>query len=92
MWEILKQKFTVFKQRLIDIFVQEWLRTVRDKEIYEMYRSYNYEFGREHIFDIDRFYFRVALTQIRLGVLYVNNNMYRCTVRIQQQGVSIARV
>ena len=69
---------TVFKQRLIDTFVQEWLPTVRDKERYEMYRSYKYEFGREkYLLDIDIFCFRVALTQIRLGVLPINSNMYR---------------
>ena len=69
---------TVFKQRLIDTFVQEWLPTVRDKERYEMYTSYNYEFGMEkYLLDIAIFCFRVVLTQIRLGVLPINGNMYR---------------
>ena len=37
----------VFKQRLLDMFTQEWTSDIRDKERYEMYRSFKVMFGAE---------------------------------------------
>ena len=37
----------VFKQRLLDMFTQEWTSDIRDKERYEMYRSFKVMFGVE---------------------------------------------
>ena len=69
----------IFKQRLLDMFTQEWTSDIRDKERYEMYRSFKVISGAEkqqqHISVIDIYCFRVALTQLRLGVLPVNSNM-----------------
>ena len=37
----------VFKQRLLDMFTQEWTADIRDKERYEIYRSFKIMFGSE---------------------------------------------
>ena len=37
----------VFKQRLLDMFTREWTADNRDKERYEMYRSFKVMFGAE---------------------------------------------
>ena len=60
------------------MFTQEWTADIRDKERYEMYRSFKVMFGAEkYLSAIDIYCFRVALTQLRLGVLPINSNMYR---------------
>ena len=67
-----------FKQRLFDMFVGEWTSTVRDKDRYALYSIVTEDFGRaSYIQDINIYCFRVALSQIRLGVLPINNNMNR---------------
>ena len=84
----------IFKQRLIDIFIREWIPNIRDKERYEMRTLCKYEFGIEkYLLGIDTFCFGVALTQIRIGVLPINSSMYTETVIIQEtEGVSVVRV
>jgi hypothetical protein len=68
----------LFKQRLVDMFIQEWSAAVRDRDRYETYRSFKYVFASElYLTDIDLYCFRVAMTQLRLGVLPINNNMFR---------------
>jgi hypothetical protein len=68
----------IFKQRLFDMFLQEWTSTVRNKERYLLYSIVKDDFARAaYIHDINIYCFRVALTQIRLGVLPINNNMNR---------------
>ena len=42
----------VFKQRLLDMFTQEWTADIRDKERYEMYRSFKVMFGAEYIYSV----------------------------------------
>ena len=37
----------IFKQRLLDMFTQEWTADIRDKEKYEMYRSFKVMFGAD---------------------------------------------
>ena len=60
------------------MFTQEWTSDIRDKERYEMYLSFKVIFGAEkYLSVIDIYCFRVALTQLRLGVLPINSNMYR---------------
>ena len=67
-----------FRQRMIDKFTQEWNLTVRHKDRYVIYSSVTSNFGRaDYIDNIDIYCFRVALCQIRLGVLPINNNMNR---------------
>ena len=36
-----------FKQRLVDMFIQEWSGAVRDKDRYEIYRSFKTIFEKE---------------------------------------------
>ena len=68
----------VFKRRLLDMFTQEWTADIRDKERYVTYRCFKKLFEAErYLSDIDILCFRVALTQLRVGVLPINNNMYR---------------
>ena len=67
-----------FKQRLVDIYLQEWTASVRDSERYALYRSIQCGFGNsEHLKSVNIFCLRVALTQIRLGVLPLKNNTER---------------
>ena len=64
-----------FKQRLVDTFIQEWSGAVRDKDRYEMYRSFKTIFEKEkYISNTDIYCFRVAVSQARFGVLPLNNN------------------
>ena len=67
-----------FKQRIIDMYLQEWSSTIRDKDRYESYRSFKVVFEREkYLSFIDTYCFRVAMTQTRLGVLPINKNLHR---------------
>ena len=68
----------VFKQRLLDMFTQEWTADIRDKKRYEKYRSFKFMFEAENYLSvIDIYCFKVALTQLRLDILPLNSNMYR---------------
>lgn len=68
----------VFKQRLIDMFVQEWSGTIRDRERYDTYRTFKTIFEKEkYISGIEIYCFRVAISQLRFNVLPLNNNVYR---------------
>ena len=70
-----------FKQRLVDMFIQEWSGAVRDKDRYEMYQSFKTIFEKRSIFQTLILYcFRVAVSQARFGVLPLNNNLHRYSV------------
>ena len=49
--------FFVFKQRLLDMFTHEWTADIRDKERYEMYRSFKVMFGAEKYLSVTDIYF-----------------------------------
>ena len=67
-----------FKHRLIDMYIQEWTASVRDSKSYDCYRTFKTVFEKErYILDMDTYCFRVAITQIRLNALPLNNNIYR---------------
>ena len=67
-----------FKQRLVDMYMQEWSASIRDSERYILYRSLQSDFGVGSYFKyLDIYCFRVAFTQARLGSLPINNNMMR---------------
>ena len=73
-----KSFLCVFKRRLLAMFTQEWTAGIRDKERYVSYRCFKKIFEAErYLSDIDIFCFRVALAQLWLGVLLINNNLYR---------------
>ena len=60
------------------MFTQEWTADIMAKERYGTYRCFKKIFEAErYLSDIDIFCFRVALAQLRLGVLQINSNMYR---------------
>jgi len=68
----------VFKSRLIDMYRQDWFGSMRGKERYELYCTFKNEFRREiYLTNIDIYCFRVALAQLRLGVLPINKNLKR---------------
>ena len=67
-----------FRQRLVDIFIQEWTGTIRDRERYSLYNFLKDDFGSSvYLYDVSVYCFRVALSQIRFGVLPINNNLNR---------------
>ena len=73
-----KSFLCVFKRRLSDMFTQEWTANIRDKERYVTYRCFKKLFEAErYLSDIDILCFRVELAQLRVGVLPINNSMYR---------------
>ena len=73
-----------FKTRLQDIFKQELFSTLRDKTRYNLFRSFKTDFSREsYLLDIDVYYFRTALSLLRMGVLPINNNLFRFSDNIQ---------
>ena len=64
------------KQRLLDNFIQDWHATIRDEDRYFPYRHVKSTFESEQYFSVLEIYcFRVGLSQLRLGVLPVNNNL-----------------
>ena len=76
----------IFKQRLVDMFMQEWYGTIRDRERYEIYRSFKCIFEREkYIESMDTYCYRVAITQARFNVLPLNNNVYRYSENVQDK-------
>ena len=73
-----KSFLRVFKRRLVDMFTQEWTADSRDKESYVTYRCFKVWLEAEgYLPDVDTYCFRVALMQLKLGVLPIDNNMYR---------------
>jgi hypothetical protein len=56
--EDVKTFLAVFRQRLVDNFMQEWSSTIREKDRYDMYRSLKSDFGSvDYILDIDIYCF-----------------------------------
>ena len=75
--ENIKSFLSAFKLRSIDMYLQQWIELTRDKERYKLFTLFKKDFNcSTYILDIDVYCFRVALTQIRLGVLPLNN-MFR---------------
>jgi hypothetical protein len=73
-----KAFLAVLKQRLIDTFLQEWRATIRDKERYILYKTFKHDFGySSYLLNVDIYCFRVAIAQLRLGVLPINSNTHR---------------
>jgi len=67
-----------FRQRLIDVYNQEWFSTLRDKECYSVYSFFKFTLLPEpYLSFVDIYCFRVAFTQIRLHALPLNNNVHR---------------
>ena len=75
-----KTFLSVFKQRLMDIYVQEWNASVMHKDMYERYRSFKTIFGSEMYFKfVDIKCFRDSLVKLRLGILPLNGSGLKST-------------
>jgi hypothetical protein len=73
-----KAFMSLFRQRLIDVFLQEWSATIRDRDRYSTYRTFQSIFiAPAYMKHVNIYCFRVALTQIRVGVLPINCNLFR---------------
>ena len=58
----------LLKQRLVDMFIQEWSGVNRDR--YKIYWSFKTLFEKEkYISSIDIYFFRMAVSQAIFGVL-----------------------
>ena len=69
---------SALKQRLTDMFIQEWNVSIRDRERYSLYRQLKHDFfSKSYSFKIGIFSFRAAIIQLQLGVLPINNNRFR---------------
>ena len=66
------------KQRLMDIFVQEWECCVRDGNHYILYRIIKKDFfDPDNFSHIDVYCYRKSFIQMRLDVLPINGSIYR---------------
>jgi len=75
-----KSFISVFKQRMIDMYLQEWDGSVACKDIFENYRLFKTVFGSERYFDfVERKCFRDCLVKLRLGVLPLGASHFRRT-------------
>ena len=67
------------------MYLQEWTGAIRDKERYCLYSQIKDSLNMSaYLQNIDIFCFRVALSQIRCGVLPINSNMNRYGMDIMQ--------
>lgn len=68
----------LFKQRLVDMYIQEWSEAVRKSERHQQYMELKESFGREnYLLNIDRFHFRACLSKARFNMLPINGNINR---------------
>ena len=66
------------KTKMYNLFLQGWKIDIRASERYSLYRECTPFFGQiSYIDNIAIYCFRVALTQLRTGVLPLNSNMNR---------------
>ena len=71
---------SLFKQRLNDIYVQEWDSSVLHKDIYSTYRMFKTVFASEKYFEYLEFRcFRDCIVKLRIGVLPINGSAFRQT-------------
>ena len=67
-----------FRQRMIDVFIQEWSASVRDRDRYVLFRKAKGLFEKEmYLVDIDAYHLRSTFTRFRFGVLPIYCNLRR---------------
>ena len=77
---------SLFKQRLKDVFIQEWDSSLSSKDIYQNYRLFKDYFGSEKYFDyIDKKCFRDFIVKLRLGVLPIYDSHFSRTFNTGQK-------
>ena len=75
------------------MFRQEWDEAIRSKERFHFYHSFKCSLDEElYLSHVNTYCFRVALTQFRLGVLPINNNMFRYDNLIVKRNCPVCNV
>lgn len=75
-----KTFISLFKQRMADMYLQEWNGSIISNDIYQNYRLFKTVFESEKYFDfIDKKCFRDCLIKLRLGVLPIGASCFRRT-------------
>ena len=73
-----REFLNVFKQRLIDMFQQNWTAKLRGSDRYKVYRTFKFYFVSENCWSCIRIrQFRDALVQFRLGGSEIWTHKYR---------------
>jgi hypothetical protein len=71
---------SLFKQRMFDMYLQEWNSSIVSKDIFQNYRLFKTVFESERYFDfVDKKCFRDCLVKLRLGVLPIGASCFRKT-------------
>lgn len=71
---------SLFKQRMFDMYLQEWNSSIVSKDIFQNYRLFKKVFESERYFDfVDKKCFRDSLVKLRLGVLPIGASCFRKT-------------
>ena len=68
-----------FKQRLVDMFIQQWSEAVRDKDRYEIYRSFKMIFEKEKYISNTDIYIALEWLYHRLDLEYFHSTTYTGT-------------
>jgi hypothetical protein len=73
-----KMFLSELKQRMIDMYKQEWHSSVTTKHIFQNYRIFKEDFGTERYFEqLQDKRFRDCYIKLRLGVLPINGSWFR---------------
>ena len=68
----------IFRERLKDMFTQNWQAALNDSDRYDSYRSFKSLFETEKYIDyFSVFIFRSAITKFRAGMFPINANLFR---------------
>lgn len=69
---------SLFKQRMKDMYMQEWSASVMEKDMYGNYRMFKTVFESERYFEfLDLRCFRDCLIKLRVGVLPINGSSFK---------------
>ena len=75
-----KSFISIFKQRMSDIYMQEWYGSIDKKEMYKNYSLFKSVFKCEEYFDfVDKKCFRDCLIKLRLGTLPIGASCFKRT-------------
>ena len=71
---------TLFRQRMKDVFIQEWYGAVASRDIYQNYRLFKSNFECEEYFGyMETKCFRDCFVKLRLGILPIGASHFRRT-------------
>ena len=69
---------SLFKQRMKDMYIQEWNESITSKDVFQTYKLFKTNFVSEQYFEyIDIRCFRDCLIKLRLGVLPINGSFFK---------------